>query len=207
MVPGVEPSGPSRFWVRAMGAIQRIDKAWGGVLWLLMAVTAVYIGFIMVAIVYQTVFRTMGWDYTPYAFTFIEYGFVYCLFTGSPFLIRHRGHIYIELLTAAIPERPRIILSRAIVLVCALTCLIWVWYSGKLFLEHWDDALAFDELRAQLGMRSWIGSIPFPIGFLLMAIEFLRLAVTKETMHVGIAGVGSDRVELEETKRDLMEAR
>ena len=172
-----------------------------------MAVTAIYIGLIMVAIVYQTVFRTMGWSYTPYAFTFIEYGFVYCLFTGSPWLIRQRGHIYIELLTAAIPDRPRQVLSRIIVLVCAAICLIWVWYSGKLFLEQWNDPLAYDELRAQFNIRTWIGTVAFPIGFLLMAIEFLRLAVTHEPMHVGIAGVASDRIELEETKRDLSEAR
>ena len=62
--------------------------------------------------------------------------------------------------------------------------------------------MAYDELRAQ-EIRRWISTIAFPIGFLLMAIEFGRYVVVKEPMHVGEAGVASDRAELEETKRSL----
>jgi hypothetical protein len=36
-----------------------------------------------------------------------------------------------------------------------------------------------------------------------MGVEFLRFAFTDEPMHVGIAGVASDRIELEEQQRDL----
>jgi hypothetical protein len=36
-----------------------------------------------------------------------------------------------------------------------------------------------------------------------MAIEFIRFIFTSEPMHTGLAGIASDRIELEETKRDL----
>ena len=186
-----------------MAFLKALDRLWERLLWLLMAIAAVYVGMIMVLIVYVTIFRAAGWSYTPYANIAIEYGFVYILFLGSPWLIRQRAHIYIELLTAAIPERARRILSRGIVIAGAAICFVWTWYTWQLFVERWNDPMAFDELRAQFDLRLWISTIPFPVGFFMMGVEFLRFAFTKETMHVGIAGVASDRIELEEHKRDL----
>lgn len=187
--------------------LRALDRLWARLLWLLMAAAAVYVGMIMVMIVYTTVFRTAGWIYTPYANISIEYGFVYILFLGSPWLIRNRGHIYIEILTALIPEATRRVLSRAIVIVCAAICFVWAWYTWPLFAERWADEMAFDELRAQFDLRMWIGTLPFPLGFFLMGVEFLRFAFTAQPMHSGLAGVASDRIELEEHQRDLARER
>ena len=174
-----------------------IDRIWGALLWLLMAVAAIYIGLMLVSIVYITAFRTLGWAYTPHAFTFIEYGFVYTLFLGSPWLIRHRGHVYIELLTAAVSDRRRAMLSRAIALACAAVCLLWTWYSARLAIADFNE-LRYDELRAQFDYERWTITISFPIGFFLMGIEFARFVFAREPMHAGKAGIASERAELEE---------
>ncbi len=190
-----------------MTILRALDRLWTGLLWLLMAAAAVYVGMIMVMIVYVTVFRTAGWSYTPYAHIAIEYGFIYILFLGSPWLIRNRAHIYIEILTAMIPDRARHVLSRAIVIVCAATCFAWAWYTWQLFAERWDDTMSFDELRAQFDLRLWIATLPFPLGFFLMGAEFLRFAFTVQPMHSGLAGVASDRAELEEHQRNVSRER
>ena len=186
-----------------MHLIALVDRLWGRLLWALMALAAVYIGLIMVAIIYQTVFRTMGWDYSPLGFVFIEYGFVYALFLGSPWLVRERGHIYIEILTAVLAPWARNILSRGIVTFCAAICFVWVWYSAKLFTEQYADPMAFDELRAQFDIRLWVGTVAFPVGFFLMGVEFLRFAFTPEPMHAGLAGVASERAELQAQRDEL----
>lgn len=177
--------------------ISKIDRVWGGLLWLLMAAAAVYIGMMMVAIVYITVCRTVGWTYTPLAFVLIEFGFLYTLFLGSPWLIRHRGHVYIEMLTAALPPARRAVLSRLIALSCAVVCMIWAWYSGLLAHEHYVDDV-YDELRAQHDLLRWGTTIAFPIGFFLMGIEFIRFVFAREPMHLGLAGIASERAEIEE---------
>ncbi len=190
-----------------MTVLRAIDKAWASLLWAMMALAALYVGFIMVAIVYITIFRTAGWAYNQFVFTLIEYGFIYILFLGSPWLVRTRGHVYIELLTAAVPARSRTVLSRGITALCAAICLIWFWYTWGIFLEHAVDPLAFDELRDDRGVRLWAITIAHPVGFLLMTVEFLRFVFGRETMHSGEAGVGSERAELEETRRSLTEGR
>lgn len=81
------------------------------------------------AIIYQTGFRTIVWDYPPLGFVAIAYGFVYALVLGSSYLVRNRGHIYIEILTAMLSPHVGNVLSRFIVALCATICFIWVWYS------------------------------------------------------------------------------
>ena len=190
-----------------MRLLRAVGRTWVGLLWLMMASAAGYIGFIMLAIVYMTVFRTAGWDYNQFVFTLIEYGFIYILFLGSPWLVRTRGHVYIEMLTAAVPERRRKVLSRGIAALCALICLVWLWYTLRIFIEHFEDPIAFDELRAERGMRLWTTSIAYPVGFFAMAVEFLRYVFGRETMHSGQAGLGNERAELEATRRSLAEPR
>ena len=107
------------------------------------------------------------------------------------------------MLTAALGESQRRIISRLICLLAGCLCLTWSWYSGLLCLDRFSDIMAYDELRAQWDIPLWVSTIPFPIGFLLMAIEFIRFIFTSEPMHTGLAGIASDRIELEETKRDL----
>jgi len=126
------------------------------------------------------------------------------MFLGSPWMVRNRAHVFIEMLTAAVSPRIRDILSRFIALAAAAVCLLWAWYTWVIFLEQFDDTMRFDELRAQLDIRLWVSTIAFPIGFAAMGIEFARFIFTAETMHVGLAGVANERVELEETKRDLL---
>ena len=184
--------------------LKKIDRAWEGLLWLLMAIASVYVGLIMVAIIYITTFRFFGVSYNLYTTTFIEYGFVYVMFLGSPWMVGNRGHVFIEMLTAAVPPRVRDILSRLIAFAAAAVCLIWAWYTWIIFLERFEDTMLFDERRAQLDIRLWVSTVAFPFGFLLMGIEFARFIFTAETMHIGLAGIASERVELEETKRSLM---
>ena len=177
--------------------LRTVGRAWSGVLWLLMAAAALYIGAILVLIVYLTIFRTAGWSYSPYAFMLIEYGFIYTLFLGSPWLIRHRGHVYIEMLTAALSPRWRAVLSRLVAGVCAAVCLIWAWYSGHLAYDDYVN-VTYDELRSQVDVPRWVSTIAFPAGFLLMGVEFLRYVVARRPMHGGVAGIASERAEIEE---------
>ena len=67
----------------------------------------------------------------------------------------------------------------------------------QLLLEQYDDPMSYDELRAQFDIRSWVGTAAFPFGFLLMGIEFARFMFTRQPMHTGVAGIASERAELE----------
>lgn len=171
-----------------MNVIRTIGRWYARLLRAMLWLAAVYVGLMMVAIVYYTSMRSLGIAYSDYTFTFIEFGFIYVLMLGGPWLVRDRGHVYIEIVTAAVSNRARSALSRLVAFLCFLICLTLAWYTG---VQTYNEMVGgvFDELRADQSIPRWIVIGAMPIGFGLMAIEFLRYVVVKETFHTGRAGV------------------
>ncbi len=153
----------------------------------MMALAAIYLGLMLVAIIYFTTFRTLGIPYSGYSFVFIEYGFIYCIMLGAPWIARQRGHIYIEVVTAAVPERVRVPLSRVVALLCTVVFAALAWYSGVLTV---DDYLVGElDVRGSHDIPRWIVMGAMPIGFGLMAVEFSRFIMGREIMHAERTGV------------------
>jgi len=168
--------------------LKTIDRIYTRLLQLMMAFAAAYIGLMMVTIVYIALCRTMGWSYSRYAFPFVEFGFLYVLAFGSPWMVRTRGHVYIELLTAAVPDAVRRVLTRIVAVLATLICAVLAYYTARITLEQYAFD-TYDELRGDLNIKMWYSSWTMPLGFGLMAIEFFRFIFSREPMHTGKAGV------------------
>ena len=167
--------------------LEMIGKAYLMLLRVLMGAAAIYLGLMMLAIVYATMFRYLDLSYSGYSFVFIEYGFIYCLMFGAPWIVRQRGHVYIEIATAAVPPRVRNVLSRVIAFLATVVCALFAYYSGILAV---NDFLSYEiDVRGSYDIPRWIVTITMPLGFGLMAIEFGRFIFGKEIMHTGEAGV------------------
>ena len=153
----------------------------------ILAVAAgVYLIAIMFAIVFQATARTFGFSGSSHVFTFSEYGLLYIVMAASPWLVKHKGHVYIELLTALIPKRLAPGCSRVVTMVCVIICLTLVWYTGEATLKAYNRA-DFD--MRSLDMPKWMLLVPMPVCFSLMAAQFLRFVFGPTTLHTGQAGV------------------
>ena len=148
----------------------------------------VYLVAIMLGIVVSALARTLllSGTWSSHVFTFAEFGLLWIVMAASPWLVRHRGHVFIELVTAALPPRIRDPFSRAVSALCVVICLVLVWYTfqGTLKAYRFGDA----EMRS-LDMPKWLLLGSMPIGFGLMAVQFARFVVGPVTMHTGEAGV------------------
>jgi len=153
---------------------------------LLAIFAGIYLVFIMFAIVFQATSRSLGYSGSSHVFTFSEYGLLYIVMAASPWLVRHKGHVYIELLTAIIPKRYSANFSRFVTLVCVLICLTLVWYTGEATLKAFNRA---DYDMRSLDMPKWMLLVSMPVCFALMALQFLRFVFGKDTLHTGEAGV------------------
>lgn len=167
--------------------LETIDTYYSRLLRCMAALAAIYLGLMMVAIVYSVLFRTLGLEYSSYSFVFIEYGFIYTLMLGAPWLVRLRGHVYIEIVTAAVSDRVRNVLSRVVAGLCFVVCLVLAFYAGALALE--DYTFGELDVRGSRDIPRWIVTVAMPVGFGFMSIEFLRFVFGRETMHSGQAGV------------------
>lgn len=153
---------------------------------LLAIFAGIYLVAIMFAIIFQATSRTLGFSGSSHVFTFSEYGLLYIVMAASPWLVRHKGHVYIELLTAIIPRRFASGFSRIVTLICVIICLTLVWYTGEATLKAFNRA-DFD--MRSLDMPKWMLLVSMPICFALMALQFLRYVLGSETLHTGEAGV------------------
>lgn len=141
---------------------------------------------LMISVVLSVTMRNAGIQPFAWLFTSAEYGLLYMTMLGAPWLVRERGHVHIELLTSALPEGPRRLLSRAVAALCVAVCVLLAWKGAELFLTN--IARNDFDVRAYFYPR-WLLTITFPISFGLMAVEFAKFVVGDEIMHTGKAGI------------------
>jgi len=141
---------------------------------------------LMVSIVVSVAMRNAGLQPFAWLFTSAEYGLLYMTMLGAPWLVRERGHVHIELLTSALPEGPRRVLSRAVSALCVLVCVVLAWKGADLALTN--VARNDFDVRAYFYPR-WLLTVTFPVAFGLMAVEFARFALGPEILHTGEAGI------------------
>jgi len=146
----------------------------------------IYLVWIFLAIIFQVIARSVFLYGSSHIFTFIEYGLLYITMAGAPWLAREKGHVYIELLTAAVPEYIRPALSRAVVGLVVAICLIITYYGIEVTIR----AFVRDEMDMRsLDMPRWMLMISMPICFGLMSLQFLRFVIGPQTLHSGEAGM------------------
>ena len=153
---------------------------------ILAILAGVYLVWIFLAIVFQVVARSVFLYGSSHIFTFIEYGLLYITMAGAPWLVREKGHVYIEIVTAAVSEQVRPIRSRAVVGLVILICVIITYYGIEVTIR----AFVRDEMDMRsLDMPRWMLMISMPICFGLMSLQFLRFVIGPETLHSGEAGM------------------
>jgi TRAP-type C4-dicarboxylate transport system permease small subunit len=155
---------------------------------ILAALAGVYLVAIMLGIVISALARTFNISgiWSSHIFTFAEFGLLYIVMAAAPWLVRHRGHVFVEIVTAALPltlQRP---FSRAVSALCVIICLVLVWYTWGATAKAYRFGDA--EMRS-LDMPKYLLLGAMPIGFGLMAAQFMRFVFGPETLHTGQAGV------------------
>ena len=153
---------------------------------LLAILAGVYLVAIMFGIVFNALARTAGFSGSSHIFTFAEFGLLYIVMAASPWLVREKGHVFIELLSAAVPEATKRPFSRVVSFLCVIICVVLVWYTWGATAKAYRCGDA--EMRS-LDMPKFLLLGAMPICFGLMALQFLRFVFGRETLHTGEAGV------------------
>ncbi len=147
---------------------------------------AAILGLITVLILYDVVARNIGFSSFAHTLPLTEYGLYYTTLLGAPWLVRKKHHIYMQLLTAAVPENLRGLVANLCYLLCIITCAVMTWYSGQVTLETF---LRGDHEVRSFDMPRWLIFAIMPVSFGLMSIEFIRYLLGKDRMYDGEVGI------------------
>lgn len=109
-----------------------------------------------------------------------EYGLLYVAMLGAPYMVRTGGHVFVDALLQNLPRNGRLVLEKAIYILCIVLCLYLGWYCldlGYRALMTGDfDSRSFD-------MPRWLIYLPMVIGFFVAAVEFLRYLIGPDSMY------------------------
>ena len=163
-----------------------LDRLVGALVAALALVAGALLVWLMVAIVVSVAMRNMGLQ--PFAWLFLstEYALLYITMLGAPWLVRRRGHVHIELVTAYLPPAARAVVSRSVAFLCVAVCVVLAWKGADLVSTN--IARNDFDVRAYFTPKWWL-TIAFPVSFGLMAVEFARFVFGRELLHTGQAGV------------------
>ena len=163
-----------------------IRKTYDFVLFGMAVLAGLLLVWLMVSVITSVLMRNFGLQPFAWLFTSAEYGLLYMTMLGAPWLVREKGHVHIELVTAALPPNLRQIVSRAVAAACVLVCLALAWKGADLVMTNLERG-DFDT-RAYYFPR-WMLTIAFPLSFGLMSVEFARFVFGPDQMHSGEAGI------------------
>jgi C4-dicarboxylate transporter, DctQ subunit len=139
----------------------------------------------MLTICIDVALRNLGYQSSAHFFTFTEYALLAVPCLGAPWLVREKGHIFVEILFMYLPSRQQAWLRFVIGVLCVVTCAILAWYGGVVTLSDFvngeKDVRSFD-------MPRWIVVGFIPLSFAMMAFEFLRFLVRRENFLGSLAG-------------------
>jgi len=83
----------------------------------------------MVSICVDVIVRNLGFQSSAHLFTFTEYALLMVPCLGAPWLVREKGHVYVEILLMSVGERFRRAMTFAVGVGCVLVCidrLVWI---------------------------------------------------------------------------------
>ena len=138
----------------------------------------------MATICIDVALRNLGYQSSAHFFTFSEYALLLIPCLGAPWLVREKGHVYVEIVLMYLDADRRRIAMRLIGVLCVAVCLALAWYGGEVtvlsFMRNDMDVRSLDMPRWML-----VGFIPLSFG--MMAIEFIRFMVRGENFLGALA--------------------
>lgn len=137
-------------------------------------VTAVFL------IVLDVMMRLFGLSPFLFVLTFVEYSMLWFTMLAAPYLVRIKGHVFIDAVTLMLPQRVRFYIAKVVYLLCIIASLISAYSVSVLLIE----AIRFGDVDMRsFEVPMWILFASMPLSFGMCAIEFTRYLLGFDDMY------------------------
>ena len=110
----------------------------------------------------------------------VEYILLYYTMFAAPWLVRIKGHVFIDAVTQFFPPLVTRVTATMVYFICICSALTFTYFSSQLFIEAWN--LETVDVRG-IDMPQWSLILPIPICFSLVAVEFARFLIGIDDMY------------------------
>ena len=140
----------------------------------------VMLGVLVVLVVADVTVRTLGLRPLAWASSTAEYILLYAAFLPLPFLVRHKGHVFVEFLRAPMSPAVQRAMERFVYVICIAICIYLAWVATRSGWVAWSEGSY--ETRT-FDMPKWLVFLPMALGFWLATIEWLRFLLGADSLY------------------------
>jgi TRAP-type C4-dicarboxylate transport system permease small subunit len=96
---------------------------------------------------------------------------LFIAFMGAALVSEQNNHIKIDILSAVLTETQKQKLIKPLLVISAIVCAFFSWYSARFWLDEWEYVPAHEKWTV-------VFSLILPIGFLVLCLHLLLLTVS-----------------------------
>jgi TRAP-type C4-dicarboxylate transport system permease small subunit len=160
--------------------VQGVFRAYDGLVNAMRVLAGIVIFVVFVLIVSDVLIRLAGFQPWIYSLIVVEYSLLWFAMLAAPYLVRAKGHVFIDAVTAMLSADARRIVEKIAYIICICSSVVFAWYSGALLVEAITDNLI--DVRAE-EIPLWLLLAPMPWCFVLVTVEFLRYLIGVDSMY------------------------
>ncbi len=160
--------------------MQNFFKVVGWASFALATLVKLMLAAIVVEVVADVVLRNLNYRPIAWGVSATEYGLLYAAFLPMPWLVRIKGHVFVEFLRRALPAGGRVVLEKLVYALCIGLCLYLTYFAFASALEALNTG-AYE--TKTFDMPKWLIFLPIAIGFFLSALEWLRYLVGHDSLY------------------------
>ncbi len=142
--------------------------------------SGVVVFLIFLLIVIDVFVRLVGLRPFSYTLGIVEFGLLWFTMLAAPWLVRIKGHVFIDALTQLLPRSMQRVLAKIVYLICVCSALVFCYFSLMLLVEAIQSGEI--DVRGE-DMPLWLLLVPLPVCFLMVAIEFTRYLIGLDHMY------------------------
>jgi len=131
-------------------------------------------------IVFDVSIRIMGFSPPAFTIAVVEYILLYFTMFGAPWLVRQKGHVFIDAVTQFLPPLIKMIVAKIVYAICIVSSLIFCYFSFGLLVEAIRNGTL--DVRG-VDLPQWALFAPMPLCFFLVAVEFSRYLIGIDDMY------------------------
>jgi TRAP-type C4-dicarboxylate transport system permease small subunit len=137
-------------------------------------VTAVFL------IVLDVLMRVLGLDPLLFILTTVEYSLLWFTMLAAPWLVRIKGHVFIDAVTQFLPPVIKKIVAKMVYFICIAAALLYGYHLYILLAEAIESG-EIDIRSFEIPM--WFLFVTMPLCFFMCAMEFGRFLLGFDDMY------------------------
>ena len=134
----------------------------------------------VVLIVIDVGMRVLELDPLVFILTTVEYILLYFTMLAAPWLVRIKGHVFIDAVTQFMPPKVKKVIAKIVYLACIIASSIYCYHLVLLFVEAIQSG-EYDMRSYEIPI--WILFVPMPLCFFMCAMEFIRYLIGIDDMY------------------------